>query len=169
MSRTLCYVVVANEARARLFCLETVASPELESGPRLVEHKDLVNPEARATAGGVFASSGTTSWRGAQGTPGHGYDDHRLEHRDEFSRRFAVEILKEAITAAKGRQTGRVVLVAPARMVGFLRKQKDALVSSGIDVETVVNDMTRLSSMDIHKHLSNKGILPERKPPRSGA
>lgn len=169
MSRTLCYVVVANEARARFFRLETVASPELESSPRLVEHKDLVNPESRAMAGGVFASSGTTSWGGVQGAPGHGYDDHRLEHRDEFARRFAGKIVKEATAAAKARKGGRVILVAPARMVGFLRKETNVLVSSGIDVETVVNDMTRLRCLDIHKHLAKKGILPERKPPGSSA
>lgn len=167
MSRTLCYVVVANEARARFFRLETVASPELESSPRLVEHKDLVNPESQATAGGLFASSGTTSWDGVQGAPGHGYDDHRSEHRDEFARRFAGEIVKEASAAAKAQQRGRVILVAPARMIGFLRKETNVLLSSGIDVETVVNDMTRLSCLDIYEHLAKKGVLPDRKSPGS--
>jgi protein required for attachment to host cells len=166
---SICCVVVANEARARLFRLETVESPELESGPRLLEQKDLVNPESRVTAGAMFADSGTTSWRSAQGAPGHGYSDHRAEHRDEYSRRFAGEILKEAILVVKERRAGRVVLVAPARMVGFLRKEMDPSMYSGIEVETVVNDMTKLSPKDIHRHLANKGILPERKPPTGGA
>jgi hypothetical protein len=54
-------VVVADESRARFFTVEPVELPELESGPKLIEHEDLLNPEGRVSTGRLFADTGTTS------------------------------------------------------------------------------------------------------------
>ena len=39
-------IVVVNDEKARLFTLEPVDFPELESGPRIHELEDLINAEA---------------------------------------------------------------------------------------------------------------------------
>ena len=48
-------VVVADGTRARFFTLEAAQFPEMESGPNLIEKKDLINPETE-TAGRELSS-----------------------------------------------------------------------------------------------------------------
>jgi protein required for attachment to host cells len=160
-----CCVVVADESRARFFTVEPVELPELESGPKLVEHEDLLNPEGRVSAGKLFADTGTTSGRAPLGGPGHGYDDHRDRHQEEVRRHFARMILEYAGRLVDAHDAPGVVFAAPARMLGYVRKELDILSRRQILVHTIAKDITRLTPIEIHKLLARERLLPCRRRP----
>jgi protein required for attachment to host cells len=160
-----CCVVVADESRARFFTVEPVELPELESGPKLVEHEDLLNPEGRVSTGKLFADTGTTSGRAPLGGPGHGYDDHRERHQEEMGRHFARMILEHAGRLIGEHDAPGVVLAAPARMLDYVRKEVDILTRRQILIHTVAKDITRLTPIEIHKLLAREQLLPCRRRP----
>ncbi len=156
-------VVVCNGTRARFFTLEPVAFPELESGPNLVERKDLVNPEIDVP--------GKETWTdlksGRNVAPGaglaHGYDDHRDDHEDEFMRRFANTVAKEAAALVQAQKGKCLVMAASNRMLGFLRNALRLPPTPPVEVRKLAKDLSKLSPLDIHAHLSEAGLLPARK------
>jgi len=156
-------LVVADGGRARFFTLEPVELPELESGPNLIEHEDMLNPEGKITPGDLFTESRTGLGWADSGGPTHGFDDHRDQHQDEITRRFARLVAEKTAQIVKARRAERVILAAPARMTGFLRKEMNRLDVRGTQVDTLVKDITRLSPTRIHDHLAEKEILPPRK------
>ena len=91
-----CCVVVADGSRARLFTLEPTKSKRMQSGPKLVEQKDLVLPEKDTRGRDLWTDLKSGRGRAWGGGPSHGYDDHREQHVDEFERRFAQKVADEA-------------------------------------------------------------------------
>jgi len=158
-------VVVADEFCARFFTVEPVDLLGLESGPKLIEHEDLLNPEGRALTGELFSQTGTTSGRVPQMGPGHGYDDHRRRHQVEFGRHFARMVLEHAESLARVHHVRRVVLAAPARMLGYLRNELDIVTRHKILVQTVSKDITRHTPVGIQDILAKEGLVPCRKRP----
>lgn len=156
-------VVVADAARARFFCLEESEFPELESSPRLVEKYDLANPERELRGRDVF-SDGKTRNRSANGAA-HDYDDHRDRAQEEGLKRFARLVEDKAVELAHGEQAGTVLLVAHSRILGVLRAGWDALPKSGLKLEEVGKDLTKLSVDDLHDHLAKEKRLPKRQRP----
>ena len=152
-------VIVAGGSRARFFTLEDASVPELESGPRLVELSDLINPENKAHEGTLW-SAGKAGRNRAPGGGTHGYDDHREQHEDEFERRFAREIAEEATRIVKTNNTHHVILVAQKRMLGFLRIALDPLLKAGVHVQEFAKDLGKLPPQDLHAHLSRQHLLP---------
>lgn len=166
---TDCCVVVSDESRARFFTLEPVDHPELESGPKLVEHEDLLNPEGRVPTRKLFADTGTTSGRAPPGGPSHGYDNHRERHQEDVGRYFARMILEHAGRLARAHDVRRVVLAAPARMLGYVHKELDILTRRQMLVQTIAKDITRFSPIEIHELLAKEELLPCRKRPGTPA
>ncbi len=158
-------VVVAAGARARFFTLEAVDFPEVQSGPRLVEHTGLVNPERNAPERTLWSANKTGRNRAPGGGPAHGYDDHRSQHEDEFERRFARNIAEHAARMARVNHTHHVVLVAQNRMLGFLRSALDPLIKAGVELHELAKDLSKLSPTELHEHLSRDRLLPPRKSP----
>lgn len=156
-------VVVCNGTRARLFTLEPVAIPEVESGPNLVEHKDLVNPEVDVPGKETWTDlkSGRNTAPGAG--PAHGYDDHRDDHEDEFMRRFAEDVARQAAALVQKAQAKHLVMVASNRMLGFLRNALQLPPTSAVEVRELAKDLSKFSPLEIHEHLSEAGLLPARK------
>jgi protein required for attachment to host cells len=73
--------------------------------------------------------------------------------------------LEKAAQLAQGHQIRSFILVAPSRMIGFLRQEEDTLSKRGVDVKKVAKDMIKFSPQEIHGHLAKEGLLPERKKP----
>ncbi|MGB3310662.1 MAG: host attachment protein [Nodosilinea sp.] len=84
-------VAVVDGAQARFLTLEPVASPDLESGPDLINRCELQNPAIEMLGQDLWANTKTGRNRGSD-SRGHSYDDHRGNHLVEFERRFAQAI-----------------------------------------------------------------------------
>ena len=155
-----CCVIVAGGSHARFFTLEDAGVPELESGPRLVELRDLINPEHKAHEGTLWSSGKAGRNRAPGGGAAHGYDDHREQHGEEFERRFARDIAEEATRLVKSHNTQHVILVAQKRMLGLLRIALDPLLKAGVNVQEFATDLGKLPPQDLHAHLSRQHLLP---------
>lgn len=153
-------VIVAGGSRARFFTLKDATVPELESGPRLVELRDLISPENKAHEGTLWSDSKTGGNRAPGGGPAHGYDDHRAQHEDEFERRFARDIAEEATRLVKSDNIQHVILVAQKRMLGFLRNALAPLLKAGVHIQEFAKDLVKLPPQDLHAHLSRQRLLP---------
>jgi protein required for attachment to host cells len=157
-------VLVADGARARFFTLEPVEVPEMESGPNLIERRDLVNTEKEASEQDLMSDVKP----GRNRTPGggaHAYDDHRRQYADERERRFARRVAKETAELTNLNGIKQVVLVAEKRMLGFLRSELTPTLKSGLQVQEVAKDMSKASPRDLHEYLAKDKLLPRRKGP----
>lgn len=156
-------VVVADGSRARFFTLESSDVPGVDSGPNLVEQSDIINPEGSAPGRETWtdAKSGRNTARG--GGPAHGYDDHRNNHEDEFSRRFAKRVAESAMDVVRKHNARRVVLVAANRMLGLLREEFANPPGANMEVRESAKDLVRLSPNEIHRHLGGARLVPPRK------
>lgn len=152
MTNTL--VIVANCAHARLFTLKQPEVPEMESGPKLEEIGDLINPEGQIEGKALWENN--KSGRNRSGSNAHGYDDHRYKHEGEITRRFAVEIF-DAIKQHPDKT--RIILVAGAQMLPHLRRE--AVSHPNRDIEEHHKDLIKLSAVDIHTHLADAGLIPQ--------
>jgi len=155
-------VIVADRSRARFFCLDPVAVPELESGPNLVEIRDLVNPEASLSGRETWSEtkSGRNMARG--GGSAHGYDDHRDSHEEEFSRRFAGRIAEGAHDLLRQYRPRCLVLAASSHMLGLLRGALTLPAGSNVELRETGKDLTHMPPLEIHRHLTGAGLLPAR-------
>jgi protein required for attachment to host cells len=71
--------------------------------------------------------------------------------------------LKQTKSLAETEKAHRVVLIAPARVLGFLRQYLDILVKEGIKVKELAKDISRLSSAEIQEFAAKERLLPARK------
>jgi protein required for attachment to host cells len=153
-------VVVANASRARFFSLEPVAVPEVESGPRLVEHSDLVNPEAGLPGRETWSDTRSGSNASSAGGGTHRYDDHREGHAQEVGRRFARQVAGAALDMMRQRGASCLVVVAGGRMLGYLRPELET--PANVEVREAAKDLTTLGAQEIRDHLVGAGVLPGR-------
>ena len=158
-------VVVSGGARARFFTLEPVDFPELESGPRLIDKGELLNPQKETAGRDLYTDLKTGRSRAPRGGPSHGYDDHRTQHEDEFDRRFARKVVEKARRLAREYRARRIVLAAPARMLGYLWQDLEVIPKDGIEVHKVAKDMSKLSPREIHDHLAKRHLIPAYRKP----
>ncbi len=158
------YLVVAADAvRARFFHLQEVDVPNLETGPNLVEDNVLLNPEQAMADRDVFTENKSGRNR-VRGSSPHGYDDHRDKHADENTRKFARHIAKSILARADKQSARFVVIAADKRMLGFLRSELDgATKSSKREFREYAGDVSKLAPNALHKHLSEKKLIPPRK------
>ena len=158
-------VVVANGARARFFTLETAEFPGVESGPNLVEHDDIINPQQESLDRELWSDIKPGRTRAPNGGPTHGYDDHRSQHLDEFERRFARSIAQESAQLAQTHKAKHIVLVAQKRMLGFLRSTLRPLLKAGVRVNELAKDLSKLPPQELHEHLAREQLIPPRRHP----
>lgn len=158
-------IVVADGARARLFTLEPVDSPETEGGPNLLEREDLLNPEQKVHTGQLWSDVKTGRNRAPGGGQAHGYDDHRTQHVDEYKRRFARSVAQQTAQLVQTNSARNVILVAQKRMLGLLRAEFDALVRNDVTVRTIAKDLSKLTPQEVHRYLAKEQLVPPRKNP----
>lgn len=153
-------VVVADAMKARLFTLEETNLPELESGPKLVERKTLVNPESSIPGREVFSDARSGVNRPSGGGSAYAFDDHRAHHLEEFEKRFARDVTAEVKRLITGGPSRVVVLAAEPRMLGFLRRGLDALPKEDVEIREMASNLVKLASGEIHDHLSKERLVP---------
>lgn len=133
-------VLVADRARARFF---TIDSSEDVSGPTLVEHADLVNPEGKLTRDKAFSDT-RGGRRNRSSVPGGGYAmDSRVErHETEFDRRFARDLAARTRAVVRELCVGRLVVAAAPRFLGRLRPELAATLPEGVALLEIPADLT---------------------------
>ena len=156
-------VVVAGGGEARFFTLEGSELPELESGPSLVEHEVLINPEKGMHGGELWSDDKSGRNRGPSGA--HGYDDHREQHAEELLRRFAHSVAGKCAEVVQRSGAKHLVLVAEKHMLGHLRKHLEGALKDGVSIRESAKELSRLPAAELHAHLAKEALLPERKGP----
>ena len=156
-------IVVVNDEKARLFTLEPVKFPEFESGPRIVELEDLINPDAMVGDQERYSDSKTGRGTAPQGGPVHGYDDRREQHLGELRRRFSVMVMKEVQKLAKSQHVGTIIMVTATSMGRYVAPELETLAKQGFEVLKVAKNMINLPPQKIHAHLAGMNLVPEQK------
>ena len=155
-------VAVIDGSRARFLCLEQASLPEYESGPNLIERKDISNP-TKELAGKELWSNVKTGRNKGSGGQAHAYDDRRQNHVDEFERRFAVAIATEIVNLTQAEQTQRLLLVAEPQILGCVREALAPVLPKNVQLQELAKDLCKLKPKEIHEHLAHKNLLPVRK------
>jgi hypothetical protein len=156
-------IAVVNDEKARLFALEPVSFPEIESGPRMVELKDLINPEAMLGDQERYSDSKTGRGAAPRGGAVHGYDDRREQHSEEIRRRFSTTIIREIQTLAKARHTNTIIVAASAPMQQHVYPGLELLSKQGYKVSKLAKNMIKFSPQELHAYLAGMGLVPEQK------
>lgn len=164
----LTFVLIADSARARFFLMLEPGHPDYASGPRLREEQDLVNPEGQLTGTDLYEN--TKSGRGQAGGGGaaHGLDDHREGHQREMTKRFAKRIAGAAAEHFLAGETGKLVVVTPARMLGTLRPLLAEALPKKVSVDEVQSDLSWHALPKIEEVLERRGLLAPRQTPAGG-
>jgi protein required for attachment to host cells len=155
-------IAVVDAARARLFTYQEDAEP----GRELREIRDLVNPGRRMKQGDMFSESRPpltgTGKPGVGKEPTSTKDDHRDDHVEMMDMKFAKEIVEELDKILRLEGYGHVILVAPPKMLGELRKANGTLKRNGLVLDEVQNDLSNLNVTQVHDHLASVDMIPAR-------
>lgn len=155
-------VAVVDGTKARFLSLEEAENPEYQSGPNLLERKEVLNPNKELPGKELWANVKTGRNKGAAGQA-HAYDDHRQNHLDEFERRFAQMIANEIIHLTQAEQTNRLIVVAEPQILGCLREALAPLLPRNLQIQELAKDLCKLKPLEIQEHLAQKNLLPARK------
>ncbi len=155
-------VVVTNRSKARFFSLEPSEIPELESGPNLVEHAQVEDPELHEKGHNLWSERSGKNRSSTSGAS-HGYDDHRAQHEAEFERRFVQSVAERGARLAKRIGATEVLVVGNQRQVPALSGTLVNLLSGCARVEAYSKDLAKLAPHALHDHLSKEGLLPKRR------
>lgn len=160
-------IIVADGARARFMTLEVPLEPALDGGARLLEHEDLVNPEAEVPDRGLYSDR---SGRGhaSRGGVAHAFDEHREQHHREVEKRFAWRLVERGERFLSDRGARRLVLVADTRLLGALRAELGDGGLRGVEVIEIAEDLTRQPLGSIQASLAARGAIPAAQPPEHG-
>jgi hypothetical protein len=156
-------IVVVNDEKARLFALEPVDFPELESGPRIVELEDLINPEAMVGDHERYSDSKTGRGTAPRGGPVHGYDDRREQHFGELRHRFSVMVMKEVQKLAKAQHVRTIIMVTAASMGRYVSPELEILAKQEFKVLKIAKNMINFLPQRIHAYLAAMNLVPEQK------
>ena len=139
------WILVADEARARLFTVERPRGP-------LIEHEDLVNPPERLRDSELGSDD---AGRGS----GSGGQRHRLDPRETiregYVRNFTRDIAQRLKQARLQGEMTRLYLVAAPHMLGALRAALDRATADCV-VDTINKDLVQLRSDDLRRHLPER-------------
>jgi protein required for attachment to host cells len=151
-------VAVLDAAHARLFSYTRGD----DGRSTLEELADRVNPGRQAH--GMFADR--QSRNAPLGAPRQNtVDDHRSDHVAELETRFARDVVGELTRIVRAEAFVRVIVVASPKMLGRVRGELEPLRRSNIEIEEISQDLTRLTSPQVHDHLAALNVID----PRPGA
>jgi protein required for attachment to host cells len=152
-------VAVVNSAKAKLFLLEPADFPENEPGPNLVEIEELHSSTQELQGQDLWSSTKPGRNRGTAGQA-HGYDDHRDNHRVEFERRFAQEILAKLTQLAQTAQPHQLLLIAEPHILGIMRGVLNSALPRNLKFNELAKDLCQLKPHELHDYLAAKDLLP---------
>ncbi len=162
MARTC--IIISDGARARFITLEVPEDPATEGGARLVEHDDLVNPEADVPARALF-SDRAGSAHASPGGAAHALDDHREGHEREMVRRYVRRIVEHAEGFVKAQRANRLMIVAEPRLLGALREQLPHERFRDVEIVEVGENLSRRPLDQIQSILALRGVMPAARAP----
>ena len=140
------WILVADEARARLFTIERPRGP-------LIEHEDLVNPPERQRESELGSDDH------GRGSSGVGDRRHRLDPRstirESYVQHYTRDIANRLRQARTRGEMKRLYLVAAPHMLGELRAALDAPTADCI-VAAINKDLAQLKADDIRRHLPER-------------
>jgi protein required for attachment to host cells len=164
MARTC--IIVADGARARFITLEIPEDPPIEGGARLVEHEDLVNPEADVPARGLFSDRAGSAHASPKGAA-HALDDHREDHERETERRYVRQLMEHAEGFVKAQQATRLMFVAEPRLLGTWREQQPYDRLRAVEIVEVGENLSRRPLDQIQSVLALRGAVPAARAPQN--
>ena len=146
MFMTTTWIVAADASRARVL---QVADRE-----RLVEIENLVNPEGRLQNREV-TSDAAGRFPGKDRPGGHSSDDetHAVDHLDEVFAKRVGEYLDKART---DHRYDELVLVAPPKFLGMMRKKIGREVEKLI-VNELPKDLSWVNARDLERYFKDDG------------
>lgn len=156
--------LVMNTARARYFVLREAELPTVQGGPELVPHHEVENPEATVPERGLFANLPGTN-RSGTGVAEHNYDDHRAQHVQEITTRFARSSIAQAERLVREESADVLVIAANPSMLGTLRPLLASANGLSGKVLECPKDLARHSARAIQEALASEGLVPQRQDP----
>ena len=140
------WILVADEARARLFTVERPRGP-------LKEQADLVNPLERQPEHELGTDE---PGRGSAGGPsGRHALEPRQDIREYYANKFAHDIAQRLKQARVTGQMERTYLVAAPQFLGTLRHELDRSTAACV-VQTINKDLVGHRADDIRSHLPER-------------
>jgi protein required for attachment to host cells len=165
MNRTC--IIVADGAHARFFTLEIPEEPRADGGARLVETRDLVNPDGDIPERLQFSDRAGKAHASPEGAA-HALDDGRERHRQELGRRWARCVLDEMDRFVRHERSTRLLLVAELRVLGALREQLLHERLRDIDIVELGQNLAQHPVAHIHSTLASLGLVPAAAAPDVG-
>jgi protein required for attachment to host cells len=160
MKRAL--IATVDAARARIYTYQEDAKP----GSELREVQDLTNPGRRLPDRELFSESrpslSPSGMVGPNVSGGPAKDDHRDDHIAMMDTKFAKEIVEELDRIVRTEGYGHLILLAPPKMLGTLRKANGIFKRGGLAVDEVPRDLSNLTAAQLHDHLASLGMVPGR-------
>jgi protein required for attachment to host cells len=160
-------IIVADGARARFITVEMPEDPVVDGGARLVEHEDLVNPEADLPDSEMFSDRRSRSHASPKGAA-HALDDHRQQHRQELERRYARRVADEARRFVARQGASRLLIVAEPRTLGVLRREFQGEPLRQVAIEEIGENLSARPLAEIQSSLAVSGAVPGAQPPEVG-
>ncbi len=137
------WIVVADEAKARIFSVEKPVDP-------LVEIKVMSSTEAS------MLEQDLVSDKPGRGSSGSGQGKHAVEekseHKEQYSIQFAKEVSEFLDKNLHAKAFGKLHLIAAPRFLGLLRKELSKGVDAVISVQ-LDKDLTMMEPEEIREHL----------------
>ena len=148
------WIIAADESRARV--LQVTGQEE-----RLTEIEDLVNPSGRAQnrelqtdAEPRFSGHGGVGKPGGSTTSGPGSDREAQGAVEHSARTFAREVGRYLDKARTEHRYDQLVLVAPPKFLGALRKELHKEVEKLV-AEELPKDLSWFNARDLQRYLSD--------------
>lgn len=150
-------IAVVDGARARFFTVGSRKTPSGEEKNKLDEVETLINPANRTKDSDLFSESRPGLRKAYAGGPGHGVDDKRDAHTDEFDRKFAKLVLERMGALIRDHNVVSAILAAGPKMLGHLRENRGTLPR--IDVGELPKHLTELSPHELCLRLEADGLI----------
>lgn len=150
-------IAAVDGARARFFTVGTRSTPSGEEKNKLDEVESLINPAHRTKDGDLFSESRPGLRKAFAGGPGHGVDDKRDAHTDEFDRKFAKLVMERLGELVAEHEITSVILASGPKMMGHLRERKQRI--PGAVVGELPKHLTELSPHDLCLRLEADDLI----------
>jgi len=160
-------IMVAGGARSRFISVEVGDDAQVDGGPRLVEHEEMLNPDGEMPARGLFSDRSGRAHASSVGAA-HGLDDHRDQHQEEIDRRFARRVTDAAERFVTERQIVRFIICAEPRLLGRLRAELQPKRWRQVEVVELGEDLTRHPLRQLQDVLVRRELVKPSHPPAAG-
>jgi protein required for attachment to host cells len=154
-------IAIVDASRARLFTFERSAEAD-GIHEQLVEHRELVDPARRQRPSELFSDSRPGS--GRTGALQYAFDDHRDAAIERMDTMFARTTLAKLLELVRSSAARRLIICASPRMLGELRDASGELRNTGLVIDEMPRDLSKLTAPQIRDRLASYGLLPPQLP-----